>query len=126
MFERLLKKGNEPKHRNGKWKEFSKHATMLAEGNYINDVKHGTWKQYYESGELLIEESYDHGVLHGRYTTFHKNGQLKVTPAGVIDALGRRRNPALLAVAAKRVTEEIRLRRLRPSMPVSSLARGQA
>ena len=76
MFERLLsrKKAKAPRH--GKWKEFNKHAVLIAEGHYQDDLKHGLWKQYYETGELLIEETYDHDVLHGKYASYHMNGAL--------------------------------------------------
>ena len=76
MFERLLHKKNINSPKNGKWKEFSKQAVLVAEGNYHNDLKTGLWKQYYESGELLIEEVYEKGILHGRYASYHLNGRL--------------------------------------------------
>lgn len=76
MFERFLRRKNTRNPRNGKWKEFNKHAVLVAEGCYQHDLKHGTWKQYYETGELLIEETYDQGILHGRYASYHMNGQL--------------------------------------------------
>jgi antitoxin component YwqK of YwqJK toxin-antitoxin module len=63
--------------RNGKWKEFNKHAVLIAEGSYLNDVKHGVWREYYDSdGSLMIEESYRHGVSHGRFASYHPNGSL--------------------------------------------------
>lgn len=71
---RKEKKGANPK--NGKWKEFNKHAILVSEGFYQHDLKHGDWRQYYESGELLIEETYERGVLHGRYACYHTNGVL--------------------------------------------------
>lgn len=76
MFEKLLHKRNNKNPKNGKWKEFSKQAVLVAEGNYQDDLKDGLWKQYYESGELLIEETYDKGMLHGRYASYHLNGRL--------------------------------------------------
>jgi antitoxin component YwqK of YwqJK toxin-antitoxin module len=76
MFEKLLHKRNSTNPKNGKWKEFSKQAVLVAEGNYLDDLKDGLWKQYYESGELLIEEMYDKGMLHGRYASYHLNGRL--------------------------------------------------
>ncbi len=60
--------------RNGKWKEFNKHAVLIAEGVYVNNRKHGLWKEYYDTGELMIEESYLHGIQHGRYAAYHPNG----------------------------------------------------
>jgi len=63
--------------RTGKWKEFNKHAILIAEGNYVNNKKHGVWREYYDSnGGLMIEESYWHGVQHGRFASYHPNGQL--------------------------------------------------
>jgi antitoxin component YwqK of YwqJK toxin-antitoxin module len=61
----------------GKWKEYNKHAVLIAEGMYLNSMKHGTWREYYdETGSMMIEENYRHGVKHGRYTSFHPNGQV--------------------------------------------------
>ena len=62
--------------KNGKWKEFNKHAVLIAEGVFVNDEKHGLWREYYDTGELMIEEHYDHGIQHGRFASFHLNGQL--------------------------------------------------
>ena len=76
MFRGFQNKTQVKDPRNGKWKEFNKHAVLIAEGHYLQDLKHGTWKQYYEGGELLIEENYDKGILHGRYASYHVNGRL--------------------------------------------------
>ena len=62
--------------KNGKWKEFNKHAVLIAEGCYVNDRKHGLWREYYDTGELLIEENYINGIQHGRYASYHPNGQV--------------------------------------------------
>jgi antitoxin component YwqK of YwqJK toxin-antitoxin module len=62
--------------KNGKWKEFNRRGVLIAEGNYINDLKHGVWREYYENGHLLIEECYEHGIPHGLYASYHPNGQL--------------------------------------------------
>ena len=63
--------------RNGKWKEFNKHAILISEGHYVNNKKHGVWREYYDStGSLMIEEAYWHGVQHGRFSSYHPNGQL--------------------------------------------------
>lgn len=62
--------------KNGKWKEFNKHAVLVSEGYYLNDQKHGQWKEYYETGELLIEEYYKNGIQHGRFVSFYPNGQI--------------------------------------------------
>ena len=63
--------------RNGKWKEFNKHAILISEGVYVNNKKHGVWREYYDSnGGLMIEETYLHGVQHGRFASYHPNGQL--------------------------------------------------
>lgn len=58
----------------GKWKEFNKHAVLIAEGHYVGDKKHGLWREYFDSGELMIEESFIEGVPNGLYVTFHRNG----------------------------------------------------
>ena len=62
--------------RNGKWKEFNKHAVLIAEGHFVDDRKHGLWREYYDTGELMLEEHYDHGVQHGRFASYHSNGQV--------------------------------------------------
>jgi len=63
--------------KNGKWKEFNKHAVLIAEGYYQNGKKHGCWREYYDfTGSLMIEEYYLHGIQHGRYSAYHPNGQL--------------------------------------------------
>jgi antitoxin component YwqK of YwqJK toxin-antitoxin module len=60
----------------GRWKEFNKHAVLIAVGCYVQDRKHGPWKEYYDTGEIMLEEHYDEGVCHGRYTAYHPNGRL--------------------------------------------------
>ena len=72
----LTKQKKSESKKNGKWKEYNKHAVLIAEGNYRHDLKHGVWKQYYETGELVIEEMYKRGILHGRYTAYHMNGRI--------------------------------------------------
>lgn len=80
MWKKILgifrKKRKTTAPKNGKWKQFNKHAVLIAEGYYENDIKHGPWKQFYETGELLLEEHYERGMLHGRYATYHPNGRL--------------------------------------------------
>jgi antitoxin component YwqK of YwqJK toxin-antitoxin module len=62
--------------KNGKWKEFNKHAVLIAEGNYIDNQKHGLWREYYDhTGTLMIEEHYNLGLMHGRFTSFYPDGQ---------------------------------------------------
>jgi antitoxin component YwqK of YwqJK toxin-antitoxin module len=74
MFKTIFRK--KPTQKNGKWKEFNKHAVLIAEGNYSHDRKHGLWREYYDTGELMIEEVYQNGIPHGRYATYHLNGQI--------------------------------------------------
>lgn len=62
--------------KNGKWKEFNKHAILISEGFYVNDIRDGLWKFYYDSGELLIEEEYELGKKNGKYNSFFRNGKL--------------------------------------------------
>ena len=65
------------KVKNGRWKEFNKHAVLVAEGEYVNSRKHGTWREYYDhTGTLMIEENYQHGAPHGTFTSFHPNGNV--------------------------------------------------
>lgn len=75
IFDFLFKKSETvPQKKNGKWKEFNKHAVLIAEGFYIDNKKHGVWREYYDSGELMIEESFHEDVPHGQYAAYHKNG----------------------------------------------------
>ncbi len=77
IFDFLFKKNETiPKTKNGKWKEFNKHAVLVAEGIYIDNKKHGVWREYFDSGELMIEESFHEDVQHGRYAAYHRNGTL--------------------------------------------------
>ena len=63
--------------KDGKWIEFNKHAVLIAEGVYVNNLKHGMWREYYDdTGSILIEENYRHGIQHGFYRSFHPNGQM--------------------------------------------------
>jgi len=75
IFGRLFGQRRNAAPKNGKWKEFNKHALLISEGSYHQDLKDGLWRQFYETGELLIEETYQHGVLHGRFTSYHLNGR---------------------------------------------------
>ncbi|HEY0652219.1 MAG TPA: hypothetical protein VGD65_03785 [Chryseosolibacter sp.] len=62
--------------KNGKWKEFNKHAVLIAEGYYIDNLKHGVWREYYDhTGTIMIEEHYNHGIMHGRFTSYYPNGK---------------------------------------------------
>ena len=62
--------------KNGKWKEFNKHAVLIAEGVYLNGMKHGTWREYYDdTGAIVVEEDYWYGIQHGRYRSFQPNGR---------------------------------------------------
>ncbi|MBL7840890.1 MAG: hypothetical protein R2820_09825 [Cyclobacteriaceae bacterium] len=75
MFDSFFgKKKNRLKE--GRWKEFNKHAVLISVGNYIHGNKHGRWVEYYDSGELMLEESFENGILHGRFATYHPNGNL--------------------------------------------------
>ena len=63
--------------KNGKWKEFNKHAVLIAEGIYINNKKHGPWKEYYDhTGTIMIEEDFLFGVQHGRFISYHTKGHV--------------------------------------------------
>jgi antitoxin component YwqK of YwqJK toxin-antitoxin module len=75
MFEILFGK-RKPCLKEGRWKEFNKHAVVISVGNYVNDKKHGDWREYYDTGELMLEETYLNGVVHGRFATYHPNGML--------------------------------------------------
>ncbi|WP_276366019.1 hypothetical protein [Chryseolinea sp. H1M3-3] len=76
MLSNILHNQTPKSPKNGKWKEFNKHAVLVAEGTYYQDLKHGLWKQYYETGELIIEEMYQRGIMHGRYASYYLNGQV--------------------------------------------------
>lgn len=64
------------KVKNGTWREYNKHAVMITEGSFINDLKHGIWRYFYDSGALAIEEHYEHGRMHGAYRSFFPNGRV--------------------------------------------------
>ncbi|MEP2669217.1 MAG: hypothetical protein ABJH04_09485 [Cyclobacteriaceae bacterium] len=73
---REIKKAESEAPKNGKWKEFNKHATLISEGHYVDGIRNGLWKFYYDSGELLIEEEYNLGKKNGKYNSFFRNGKL--------------------------------------------------
>ena len=56
MFETLFGK-KKPRLKEGRWKEFNKHAILISIGNYVGDRKHGEWREYYDTGELMLEEN---------------------------------------------------------------------
>ena len=63
--------------KNGRWKEFNKHAILIAEGSYIDNKKNGLWREYYDhTGTIMIEENYVHGIQHGRFSSYHPNGSV--------------------------------------------------
>lgn len=77
IFNRREIKKSEPEElKNGKWKEFNKHAILISEGHYLDGQRDGLWKFYYDSGELLIEEEYSMGKKNGKYNSFFRNGKL--------------------------------------------------
>jgi len=77
FFKRKEAKKTEPTGpKNGKWKEFNKHAILISEGSYVDDIRDGVWKFNYDSGELLIEEEYELGKKNGKYSSFFRNGKL--------------------------------------------------
>jgi antitoxin component YwqK of YwqJK toxin-antitoxin module len=63
--------------KNGNWREFNKHAVLIAEGIYLSNKKHGTWCEYYDhTGTIMITETYQHGIQHGPYASFYPSGQV--------------------------------------------------
>ena len=75
MFDTLFgKRKNDLK--DGRWKEFNKHAVLISVGHYVQGKKQGHWKEFYDTGELMLEENYENGVVHGRFATYHPNGKL--------------------------------------------------
>jgi antitoxin component YwqK of YwqJK toxin-antitoxin module len=75
MMRRIFKVGKK-KPKNGRWKEFNKHAVLVAEGMHNDGLKHGIWRYYYDTGEPAIEETYVNGRMHGTYTSYHLNGSM--------------------------------------------------
>lgn len=65
-----------PKLKEGKWKEFNKHAILIAEGHYQTGQKHGRWREYFDTGELMLEEDFYKGTADGRFATYHRNGKV--------------------------------------------------
>ncbi|MEQ8364880.1 MAG: hypothetical protein RIF39_06815 [Cyclobacteriaceae bacterium] len=77
LFQRMDVKKTEPTGpKNGKWKEFNKHAILVSEGHYVDGIRDGLWKFYYDSGELLIEEEYELGKKNGKYSSYFRSGKL--------------------------------------------------
>jgi antitoxin component YwqK of YwqJK toxin-antitoxin module len=62
--------------KNGMWREYNKHAIVVTEGTFMNDLKHGAWRYYYDTGSLAIEEHYEYSKLHGVYKSFFPDGAL--------------------------------------------------
>ena len=60
----------------GRWKEYNKHAVLISVGHYLLGHKHGHWMEYYDTGEFMLEETYETGILQGRFATYHPNGNL--------------------------------------------------
>ncbi|HET9053521.1 MAG TPA: hypothetical protein VFM90_05070 [Cyclobacteriaceae bacterium] len=68
--------GKKKKLKNGTWREYNKHAVMITEGTFVNDLKHGPWRYFYDIGGLAIEEHYEHDKLHGVYKSFFPGDKL--------------------------------------------------
>lgn len=68
--------GKKKKLKNGTWREYNKHAVIITEGTFVNDLKHGVWRYYYDTGGLAIEEHYANDALHGRYKSFFPDGMV--------------------------------------------------
>jgi antitoxin component YwqK of YwqJK toxin-antitoxin module len=68
--------GKKKKLKNGTWREYNKHAVIVTEGTFMNDLKHGAWRYYYDTGTLAIEEHYEYDRLHGVYRSFYPDGTL--------------------------------------------------
>lgn len=83
MFDSFFGK-KENRLKEGRWKEFNKHAVLISAGHYMHGNKHGQWVEYYDSGELMLEESYENGILCGRFATYHPNGNLMSEGAYVL------------------------------------------
>ena len=75
MFDILFGK-RKPCLKEGRWKEFNKHAVLISIGNYVGDKKDGEWLEFYDTGELMLKENYVDGVVHGRFATYHPGGAL--------------------------------------------------
>lgn len=75
MFKALFGAKREPL-KEGRWKEFNKHAVLISVGHYWQGQKHGHWLEYYDSGELMLEEHYERGVPHGPFAVYYPNGNL--------------------------------------------------
>lgn len=68
--------GKKKKLKNGTWREYNKHAVIITEGTFMDDLKHGVWRYYYDTGGLAMEEHYANDVLHGTYKSFFPDGML--------------------------------------------------
>jgi len=64
--------------RQGKWQDFYESGNILAEGNYINNVKNGSWKYYFENGNLEQQGDYDNqGRAKGKWTWFYTDKNVR-------------------------------------------------
>ena len=61
--------------KNGFFKAFAKDGkTLLAEGNYINDLQHGPQKSWHENGQIAYETTFINDEVDGVFRQYDEHG----------------------------------------------------
>ncbi|MBP9086419.1 MAG: hypothetical protein KBG15_09905 [Kofleriaceae bacterium] len=55
----------------GRWRSVYPTGSVLAEGNYVNDLPSGTWSFFHPSGRLAAQGGFRAGVRHGAWQFFY-------------------------------------------------------
>jgi len=56
-----------------------KKATIVEEGEYIDNKRHGLWVKYYPTGSIASEITYELNKPKGYYATYYPNGEMEET-----------------------------------------------
>ncbi len=74
----LLSEGivDESGNRNGNWKDFYSDGTIMAEGQYVNNIRSGIWKFYNSNGSVEQTGSYYYGRPDGVWRWYYENNAL--------------------------------------------------
>ena len=49
---------------------------ILAEGTFIDSLKHGEWIQYWENGKIQTVINFRSGLRHGKWKSYDRSGKL--------------------------------------------------
>ena len=74
----LLSEGivDESGNRNGYWKDFYANGSLMAEGQYSNNVRSGIWKFYNVNGTIEQTGSYYFGRPDGKWSWYYENNNI--------------------------------------------------